>query len=328
MARKDVFANITAPQESGTERRATPGYATRGASRSMISSLHELAEKAALADQPQSADAIVELDTALVENSFVSDRLGDDDAAFAELLEAIKERGQDTPILVRPHPTSDGQYQIVFGHRRARAAKALGRPVRAIVREVSDGDHVIAQGQENSARENLSFIERAIFAHKLLSLGHDKPTIQAALSVDAPMLTRMLSVSSRVPETIVEAIGAAKGIGRDRWIDLAQQIEKPSAAALAEELVTSKSFAPLQSDARFEFVANGIKKAGRLPKRQKAGGEWQAADASVRAEFQGAGKSYSIALKSNDAGRFGRFIAENLERLHTEFLTSTKAEER
>lgn len=328
MARKDVFANITAPQNAGAERRTTPGYTTRGASRSMISSLHELAEKAALADANHSGDAIVELDTALVESSFVSDRLGDDDAAFAELLEAIKERGQDTPILVRPHPDQGDHFQIVFGHRRVRAAKELGRPVRAIIKEVSDADHVIAQGQENSARENLSFIERAVFAQKLLDLEHDKRTIQAALSVDAPMLTRMLSVSSRVPQAIVTAIGTAKGIGRDRWIDLAQLIEKPSSAAFAEELVANKDFALLHSDARFEFLASRIKKIDRPARRQKSGGEWQAGDASVRAEFKSAGKTYSIALRSNDASRFGRYIAENLERLHAEFLKSTTTEER
>ena len=60
MARKDVFANITAPQNAGSERRATPGYVTRRASRSMVNSLNELAEKAALADQGLSGESIVE----------------------------------------------------------------------------------------------------------------------------------------------------------------------------------------------------------------------------------------------------------------------------
>ncbi len=88
--------------------------------------------------------------------------------------------------MVRPNPSDKGRYQIVFGHRRVRAARLLGRPVKAVVKHVSDIDHVIAQGQENSARENLSFIERATFAHHLASLGHDRRTIQLALSVDGP----------------------------------------------------------------------------------------------------------------------------------------------
>ncbi|MCW0021384.1 plasmid partitioning protein RepB [Rhizobium sp. BT-226] len=326
MARKDVFASINAVGNTAPERRATPGYATHGASRSMISSLSELRDKVALAEQQVPGEAIVDLDPALLDSSFVSDRMGSDDLAYGELLEAIRERGQDTPIQVRPHPSGDGRYQIVFGHRRARAARELGRPVRAVVKSMSDADHVIAQGQENSARENLSFIERAMFAQSLLNLGYERTTIQTALSVDAPMLTRMLSVSGRVPAPIVAAIGAAKSIGRDRWLDFAQQIERPGSLALANTIISHETFKSLGSDARFDFLVAEFKKANRPVKRANPAGEWRAEDASVRAEFKGSGKSYAIALKSNDAARFGRFIAENLERIHKEYLTSTKAE--
>ncbi|MBY3575460.1 plasmid partitioning protein RepB [Rhizobium laguerreae] len=326
MARRDVFANITGPQGDTPERKAKPSYVAKGASRSMISSLNELAEKAALAEN-LSGELVVELDTADLDTSFVSDRMSEDDAAYAELVEAIRERGQDSPILVRPHPSADGRYQIVFGHRRARAAKDLGRKVRAVVKEISDADHVVAQGQENSARQNLSFIERSMFAQRLSDLGYDKPTIQAALAVDAPMLTRMLSVSGRVPEAIATRIGPAKSIGRDRWIDFAQKIEKPSTKALVGKLVDEDRFGGLESDARFEFLMAEIGKADRPQKQPRNTGEWRAGDASVRAEFKGAGKSYSIALKSDQAAKFGRFITDNLERLHQEFLSSTKTEE-
>ncbi|MBA1343907.1 MULTISPECIES: plasmid partitioning protein RepB [Rhizobium] len=328
MARRDVFANITGPQGETSERKANPSYAAKGASRSMISSLNELAEKAALADQNLSGELVVELDTADLDGSFVTDRMSEDDAAYAELVEAIRDRGQDSPILVRPHPSDNGRYQIVFGHRRARAAKDLGRKVRAVVKGISDADHVIAQGQENSARQNLSFIERSMFAKRLLDLGYDKPTIQSALAIDAPMLTRMLSVSGRVPESVAVKIGPAKSIGRDRWIDFAQKVEKPSTKALVGKLVDEDKFSALESDARFEFLVAEIKRADQSPKRTTDKGEWRAGDASVRAEFKGSGKAYSIALKSDEAATFGRFIADNLERLHQEFLSSTKTDER
>ncbi|SIR37408.1 chromosome partitioning protein, ParB family [Rhizobium sp. RU20A] len=327
MARRDVFANITAPQDGAKERKASAGYAAKGASRSMISSLNELAEKAALAET-LSGERVVELDTAELETSFVSDRMGEDDAAYAELVAAIRERGQDSPILVRPHPTAEGRYQIVFGHRRARAARELGRTVRAVIKDISDADHVIAQGQENSARQNLSFIERSMFAQRLADLGYDKPTIQAALAVDAPMLTRMFSVSSRVPEDVVQRIGPARSIGRDRWIDFAQKIEKPSVKALVLASLEADGFDGLESDARFERLVAEINKAERPQKQPRNTGEWRAGDASVRAEFKGAGKSYSIALKSDQAAKFGRFITDNLERLHQEFLSASRTEER
>lgn len=327
MARRDVFANITAPRTDQAERKAKPEYAAKGASRSMISSLNELAEKAALAEQNLAGELVVEIDPADLDGSFVSDRMGEDDAAYTELVEAIRDRGQDTPILVRPHPSSGGRFQIVFGHRRAKAARDLNRKVRAVVKDISDADHVIAQGQENSARENLSFIERSMFAQRLLDLNYDKPTIQAALAVDAPMLTRMLSVSNRVPEAIVGKIGPSKSVGRDRWIDFAQRIEKPSTRALVATLVEDARFSALESDARFDFLVVEIRKAEQPAKRSKKAGEWQAGDASVRAEFKGAGKNYSIALKAGNAAKFGRFIADNLERLHQEFLSSIETDE-
>lgn len=328
MARRDVFANITGPQGDTSERKAKPEYAARGASRSMVSSLHELAAKAARADQNLSGELVVELDTADLDGSFVSDRMAEDDAAYVELVEAIRERGQASPILVRPHPSDDGRFQIVFGHRRARAAKDLGRKVRAVVKSISDAEHVIAQGQENSARQNLSFIERSMFAQRLLDLGYEKPTIQSALAIDAPMLTRMLSVSGRVPEAVATKIGPAKSIGRDRWIDFAQKVEKPSTKKLVLQLVDADTFSSLESDARFEFLVSEIKKADLVEKEAPEKGEWRAGDASVRAEFKGTGKTYSIALKSEEAAAFGRFITDNLERLHQEFLSSTKTEER
>ncbi|MFC7555837.1 ParB/RepB/Spo0J family partition protein [Pseudoroseomonas wenyumeiae] len=60
---------------------------------------------------------------------------------------------------MRPHPTEPGRFQVAFGHRRLRAARDLAKPVRAVVRPLSDRELVLAQGQENSARANLSFIE-------------------------------------------------------------------------------------------------------------------------------------------------------------------------
>lgn len=319
MARKDVFANITASDTVQPERKAIPGYATRGASRSMINSLSELAEKAALADQALSGETIIDLDPALIDGSFVTDRMDEDAEAFEALVEAIRERGQDTPVLVRPHPDAAGRYQIVFGHRRVRAAARLGRPVRAILRSVSDVDHVIAQGQENSARENLSFIERAAFAQRLADLGHERKIIQQALGVDAPMLTRMLSVTGRIPVGVITAIGAAKAIGRDRWTDLAQRIEHPESRRIAEAVVEEENLKALSSDARFEALVQRLREAARPARRSAQPGTWAAEDKAVAAEFKGAGKSYSIALKSKDAVKFGRFISANLERLYDEF---------
>jgi ParB family chromosome partitioning protein len=322
MARRNVLLGITqADAKSG--RPAAAGYASRGASRSMISSLSDLAERAALADQ-LSGEAVVDLDPALIDASFVADRMDGEDAAFDELLAAIGERGQDTPVLVRPHPNAEGRYQLVFGHRRVRAAKALARPVKAVVKQIDDVGHVIAQGQENSARENLSFIERAAFADRLSQLGYERSVVQTALAVDAPMLTRMLSVTSRVPAAVIAAIGPAKSVGRDRWIDLAQLIERPSNATKALAFVGDAAFAAVGSDLRFEALVKQLKAA---PKRtQIASAEWEASDKALAAQFKPAGKTFTVALKAKNASKFGRYLADNIDRLYEEFRRTTETD--
>ena len=56
--------------------------------------------------------------------------------------------------------------------------------MKAIVRALSDDELIIAQGVENSAREDLSFIERAVFALRLETAGRNRVVIQQALAID------------------------------------------------------------------------------------------------------------------------------------------------
>jgi len=72
---------------------------------------------------------------------------------------------------------------IVFGHRRARVPRT-SHPRSAVVKNLEDIAHIVMQGQENTARANLSFIEKALFGKKLREMGQSKETIKAALTVD------------------------------------------------------------------------------------------------------------------------------------------------
>ncbi|RWP91843.1 plasmid partitioning protein RepB, partial [Mesorhizobium sp.] len=212
MARKNLLASVTASIAPARDSEARADYAKRGASRSMMQSLDEMAENSMrLLD----GETVVSLDPALVSASFVSDRIEESDEEYRELREAIRTSGQASPILVRPHPEISGRYMIVFGHRRAKVARDLG--IRVVVKPMADIAHVITQGQENTARADLSFIEKALFAKKLADSGMTKDTLKAALTVDDTLLSRMLSVAETVPDAVLDAVGAAKGVGRDRW---------------------------------------------------------------------------------------------------------------
>jgi ParB family transcriptional regulator, chromosome partitioning protein len=327
MARKDILLGITNAESVKPERSVTSGYTTRGASRSMLSSIGELAAQAAKAGRLIEGETIVELDTDLIDGSFVSDRIENDDEALNDLVQAIKERGQDSPILVRSHPSQLGRYQIIFGHRRVKAAVQLKIPVRAVVKDLHDRDHIIAQGQENSARANLSFIERAVFAESLQNLGYDKDTVMSALSIDAPMLTRMNSVVKRIPTAVVQAIGPAKGVGRDKWLELTSVLEKPANATAAVQLIETASFAQCDKNMRFDFIYSALNPSKKPPKKSHiahANTTWSPDDRSVVAKMKNSQKGFNLSISAKHAGVFGQFISDNLQRYYQEFREAEK----
>ena len=266
MARKDLLKNVMASSSEQPKDSGRSGYAMRGASKSMKVSIDNLAENS---KRLLEGETIVEIDPQLIDVSFISDRLSDDDEAFNELKESIATGRQDTPVLLRPHPDLDGRYMIVFGHRRVRVASALGRKVRAVVKPMDDVAHILAQGQENTARADLSFIEKALFAKSLLDMGQAKDVIQSALTIDGTLLSRMLSVAQNIPRHVIERIGPAKQIGRDRWEDFKKLASESANQKVLEGALELEGFHELDSDARFELLHSRLAEAGRTPKRRK-----------------------------------------------------------
>ena len=305
MARKDIFQRVMSPAPAA-ETESPVGYVARSASRSIMQSFEEL-----------SKSSIVELEPDLIDSSFVSDRLGEDSEEFLALVEAIRLRGQDTPILVRPHPEKTGRYQVVFGHRRLRAVRELGRRVKAVVKALPDRDHVIAQGQENAARANLSFIERALFASAILEQGHSAETVRAALGIDETTFSKMRSVSGNIPAVTIRAIGAARNTGRDRWWQLSKLMEQKDAGSLAEGFIQTAAFQAAESDKRFSLIFDALSAGGQHRKARSGRDQsWGAPDKAVRAKITDDGKSFTLAFKARDAARFGAFVSSNLDRLY------------
>lgn len=320
MARKNPFANLM--NEDRPDNGVALDYTVKGASRSIISTIDELAERA---DKMLEGETVVELSPGVIEESFIRDRLEEDPQAFEELVAAIREHGQTSPILVRPHPHNDGHYMVVFGHRRLKAATVLGRNVRAVVKPISDREHVIAQGQENSARADLSFIEKATFARRLSELHYDNDStiVMTALSVDKATLSKMMSVAN-MPRDILDAIGGAKLPGRDRWYELKLLLERPANLATLREVLAATNLDGLNGDARFAFVIDALTRKkttgyARQPKKSKWVPKDKSVARAVSAEIRNDGKNYTLALKARDAVGFGEFIADSLDDLYAEY---------
>ncbi|MBX6385961.1 MAG: plasmid partitioning protein RepB [Microbispora sp.] len=321
MKRRDVVRALLTPEPTDVASEpATPPRVASHAVRAMGLEVSRLAaearEAAALRQQLESGAAVVELDPALLDPSFITDRLSRTaDGDYRRLVESIRDTGQQVPILVRPHPNQPGRFQIAYGHRRREAALELGLPVRAVVRELSDAELVVAQGKENAERRNLSFIERALFAAHLERQGFDRPTLNAALGVHTAEMTRLLAVAAAIPPAIVQAIGPAPKAGRPRWMELAAHLERPAAAAVVERLLEQPSFRRLGTDRRFDAVLAALRDAAGSPADEVLCN--RNGDPVIRVERSG--KTVRFAVDERLAPALGAFILQALPALIQRF---------
>ncbi len=91
------------------------------------------------------------------------------EAALEELSESIRSNGVLQPILVRDHGERPGEYEIVAGERRWRAAqRAQLHQVPVVVRQIDDGQALELALVENLQREDLTALEEADAYHHLM----------------------------------------------------------------------------------------------------------------------------------------------------------------
>ncbi|TWD54502.1 ParB family chromosome partitioning protein [Agrobacterium vitis] len=304
----------TEPQARPTSKRVASGavQAMKGSLTSIEAENEEL--RRLLAQGGQAAD----LDPAHLDPSPFADRLASGNkAALEQLKQSLSDNGQEIPILVRPHPTAQGRYQIAYGHRRAQAARELGIPVKAYVRDLDDQSLIIAQGVENSAREDLSFIERASFAHRLESAGFQRSDIQAALAVDRAEAAKLIAVAAVVPQWLIEAIGPAPKIGRPRWQELADLLKSGTVEPQVRKATQDSTFAHKSSDDRFKAALASAKQ--RPATKSEAPQIAKSRDGQEIASLALRGKQCRIEIDRTQNEAFAEYLMTRMPELYDEF---------
>jgi len=316
---KLAMANFAGPMVERPQERAPAGPV-----RSMGLALDRMEdEKRQLQEALATGSSVVELDPGLVDASIVRDRLSEpDDAGFEAFKQSIADRGQEVPILVRPHPTTDGRYQVAYGHRRLRAVHALGRKVRAVVRAMSDTDLVIAQGIENSQRRDLSYIERALFAARLEDRGFERSVIIDALATDKGELSKLISVARSIPEMMIEAIGPAPKAGRRRWQALADALRDIQARRAADRASKDPDLMKVDTDIRFLRILSAASSNGHS---RPTVTNWKSASGRAVAIITKSNKAINFAFDPRTEPEFADFVASQLDDLYTAFLSRAKA---
>lgn len=123
--------------------------------------------------------------------------------SLQELADSLRQRGVLQPLIVRPHPTESGLYQIVAGERRWRAAQiAQLHELPVIVREFDDTEVLEVAIIENIQRSDLNAIEEAAAFRQLMDrFGHTQEKLAEALNKSRSHIANLLRLLN-LPEAV------------------------------------------------------------------------------------------------------------------------------
>jgi ParB family transcriptional regulator, chromosome partitioning protein len=189
-----------------------------------------------------------------------------DQASLRELADSIKARGVIQPVIVRP--VAGGQYEILAGERRWRAAQIAGLDkVPAVVREVADEAALGIGLIENIQREDLNPLEEAQGLKRLIDefrLTHEEVAGAVGRSrAGVTNLLRLLELVAPVQEMLLEGkldMGHARALlalSPARQVEVAQQVvSRQLSVRETERLVQQATAAPAVRQAAVKLDAD------------------------------------------------------------------------
>ncbi|WP_233270576.1 ParB/RepB/Spo0J family partition protein [Chachezhania sediminis] len=266
-----------------------------------------------------------------IQPSRIEDRI-DVNEGLDELVDNIDKNGQQIPIIVRI-VNQEKPYEIVAGRRRLAALRKLGRTtVKGYITRMSDKEAFIAQGIENSARLETSFIERARTAVKASEAGFLQDDISEFLAISQPLVSAMVRTYKFFDEDCVVAIGPARGIGRRKWDQLMTLCKDGKIGPDQIQPLIDPTIA--ESSDRFEDlftkVAAGVEGKAKAPSSRSKPGARGAVKTTSRSYVNGSYASQRMsrqllikAGKSADEGLLD-YISDRLPQLIEDFR-ATKA---
>jgi len=165
--------------------------------------------------------------------------------ALDELADSIRAQGIIQPLIVRP--LTEGNYEIIAGERRWRAAQLANlHEVPVVIREIQDEQVIALSLIENIQREDLNAIDAAMSLQRLISefsMTHEN----AALAIGKTRtvvtnLLRLLSLSEEIKNMVQQGLlemGHARAL---LALDLAKQL-------LAAKIIVAKKLSVRASEA-------------------------------------------------------------------------------
>jgi len=174
-----------------------------------------------------------------------------DEGSLAVLAASIREHGVLQPVLARPTRGRPGQFQIIGGERRWRAAQLAGlHEVPVLVRELSDREAMAAALVENLQRQDLNAVEEAEGYSRLTEqFGMTQEALARAVGKSRPHVAntlRLLNLPDRVRDLVREGAltaGHARALlgGADPVALAMQVVDRGLNVRQAEALVAGRA---------------------------------------------------------------------------------------
>lgn len=189
-----------------------------------------------------------------------------DEASLHELAASIREHGIIQPIIVEE--TSDGNYIIVAGERRSRAARLAGlREVPAIIRNYSDERRLEVALIENVQRSDLNPIEEAQAYKRLMELtGLSQDEVAARVGKNRSTVANALRLL-KLPEDMQNALASQQlTSGHARAI---LSVVNPADQRVLFGKIVAEAISVREAEKFAQELNGGIRAADKLKETEK-----------------------------------------------------------
>ncbi|HEX2580708.1 MAG TPA: ParB/RepB/Spo0J family partition protein [Dongiaceae bacterium] len=189
-----------------------------------------------------------------------------EESSLQILAESIAARGVLQPILVRPHARRTGEYEIVAGERRWRAAQlAKLHEVPVIIRALEDREALEAAIIENVQREDLDPVEEARAMQRLLhEFAYTHEQLAQRLGKSRPHISQLIGLLD-LPQAVLARLSSGHlTLGHARVL-----LTAADPVALAQRIVEGK-LSVREAEALARALKTGKKKITRPPQVKDA----------------------------------------------------------
>lgn len=191
------------------------------------------------------------------------------DESMDELVASIKESGVLSPIIARPH--KDGGYEILSGHRRAKACEIAGiKNVPVIVKNLDDDTAAILLVDSNLQRDHILPSEKA-YAYRLKLEAMKRKAGRPSKENSAQIGSNYSGKESR--EILAEQVGESRNqISRyirlteliDPLLDMVDEKKLPLNAAVELSYLGSKAQSEIVKSIERNEITPSIEQASKI----------------------------------------------------------------